>query len=626
MKRVAAITLSLAVLSVLAFFAITTMAPGQGKRSPFHLHTLEQSSSHNSPPYGLTPALGDNRYCNQRNEWAGPQRDGVAELPRACLNTALSQTPSPGPTVEANDSASLASALASVACGETITLSAGVSYVGSFTFPARSCDETHWITIRTSGPIPPEGTRITPCYAGVASLPGRPAYACAFPSARMPKIVGPPPIRIADGASHYRLIGLEITRPADRSTQGTLVIGGGPASRIILDRCWIHGDAYAETRRGVWMSGWTYSAIIDSYLSDFHCNQHGACVDSQAIAGGTGNFPSYAVKIVNNFLEAAAESVIFGGDAATSVPADLEIRRNHFFKPLNWMPGSPQYVAGIGGGGGSMIVKNLFELKSANRTLVEGNIAENVWGGFSQQGYVWVITPVNQSGQCGVCNVSDTTLRFNLSRHSAGGMAFVTNALPPGASSRRFVAHDNLMDDISNAKYQGGGSTFFFANTWPDNNYGDVHVIHNTAIQLDGGHAMQMDSDRTRGQLRDFEFSSNIFQALTYPWWDVLGNVTTDCGATDVPITTLQECWGNTWKMNSNLVVAPPPPYDRNEKWPRRTFFAAGWKAVGFVDFKGGNGGDYRLASHSAYKGKAHDGKDIGADMDALSAAIRGVE
>jgi hypothetical protein len=296
------------------------------------------------------------------------------------------------------------------------------------------------------------------------------------------------------------------------------------------------------------------------------------------------------------------------------------------FKPLTWQPGNSKYIAGTGGAGGSMIVKNLFELKNANRTLVEGNIAENVWGGFSQQGYVWVITPLNQSGQCGVCNVSDTILRFNLSRHSGGGMVFATNLLPPGAPSRCFVAHDNVMDDISNARYQASGATFFFANTWPNNNYGDIQVTHNTAIQRDGGHAMLMDSSRTHGKLTNFELSNNIFQALTYPWWDVLGDVATDCGAADVPITTLNACWGNSWTATNNVVVAPPPSYDQAARWPPRTHLPASWEDVQFVNFNSGNGGDYTLASGSPYKAKGKGGKDIGANIAAVNAATGGVD
>jgi hypothetical protein len=44
------------------------------------------------------------------------------------------------------------------------------------------------------------------------------------------------------------------------------------------------------------------------------------------------------------------------------------------------------------------------------------------------------------------------------------------------------------------------------------------------------------------------------------------------------------------------------------------------------VNYKNGNGGDYHLQSSSPFKNAGTDGKDLGADMDALEAEIAGVE
>jgi hypothetical protein len=44
------------------------------------------------------------------------------------------------------------------------------------------------------------------------------------------------------------------------------------------------------------------------------------------------------------------------------------------------------------------------------------------------------------------------------------------------------------------------------------------------------------------------------------------------------------------------------------------------------VDYRGGNGGDYHLQSSSRYKRAGTDGKDVGADVDAINSAIAGVE
>jgi hypothetical protein len=47
---------------------------------------------------------------------------------------------------------------------------------------------------------------------------------------------------------------------------------------------------------------------------------------------------------------------------------------------------------------------------------------------------------------------------------------------------------------------------------------------------------------------------------------------------------------------------------------------------VQFVNYNGGNGGDYHLQLSSPYKRKGTDGKDLGADVDAIQSATAGVE
>jgi hypothetical protein len=469
----------------------------------------------------------------------------------------------------------------------------------------------------------------------------------------MAKLVGtgntPVPVTFAANADHYRLIGLEITNTLNNPSYaaGTMIIGGNQASKIIIDRCWVHGMAQAETRRGIWMSGWTYAAVIDSYFTDFHCNQNGQCGDAQAIAGGTGNYAAGPIKIVNNFIEAAAEGTIWGGDAGTTIPADLEMRRNHYWKPFQWQSGNAGYIAGTGGSGGSMIVKNHFELKNSLRTLFEGNLLENVWGGFSQQGYPFMVTPVNQGGTCSVCSVNDTVIRYNKSSHSGGGMVWVPNAAPAGGSSRRLVFHDNVMDDVDNVAYAASGVLFSLFNGWADNNWGDTQITHNTALPLNTAlsypHNVLLDQDTTYGNLTGlFNFSNNLYANTPYPWWAALG-VGNGCGNSDQPLTMLNTCFPGGWASTNNALVGstagsvPSCPVavgacrTNAAQWPGAgqgavTYFPADWSAVQFVNYNNGNGGNYALQSGSPYHNAASDGKDIGADIAAVNAAIAGVQ
>src|SRR5207302_1285194 len=134
-------------------------------------------------------------------------------------------------------------------------------------------------------------------------------------------------------------------------------------------------------RRGIAMNS-AATAVIDSALWGF--TEVGA--DAQAIASWSGTGP---FKIVNNYLEASGENVMFGGDGPSIlnlVPADIEVRGNYFFKPLTWKVGDPSY-AGV-----AWTVKNLFELKNAQRVLLDGNIFEHNWVGADQHGAAVLFT------------------------------------------------------------------------------------------------------------------------------------------------------------------------------------------------------------------------------------------
>jgi hypothetical protein len=136
--------------------------------------------------------------------------DGPAELPRVYVKSALSDTPAPGSVHLIKNDGNLQAALDGAACGDVIKLEAGAIFAGQFRLPRKPCDDAHWIVIRTSASdnsLPPEGTRLTPCYAGVASLPGRPDFHCAFTKNAMAKIVfvgrgGSGPLLFADCANH----------------------------------------------------------------------------------------------------------------------------------------------------------------------------------------------------------------------------------------------------------------------------------------------------------------------------------------------------------------------------------------------------------------------------------------
>ncbi len=559
--------------------------------------------------------------------------DGPAELPREHVMSALSDTPAPGKSVQVRTAAELSAAIDKAACGDTIRLQAGAEFAGFFTFPAKPCDDAHWIVLRTSAAdadLPPEGTRITPCYAGVPSLPGRPDYRCTSPSNVMARIIfdkkGRGPLNFTEGANHYRFIGLEITRSSPGATIYNLAGFAGAGNHVVFDRVWMHGTAQDETTRGVALGGSRYVAIVDSYFNDFHCvASTGACVDSQTIAGGLGSREMGPYKIANNFLEAAGENVMFGGGAATLSPADIEIRHNHMFKPITWRPGADHFVGGTSGK--PFIVKNLFELKNAQRVLFEGNVLENVWAGFTQAGFAVLLTPKNQNNQCPSCKVTDVVMRFNRISHMASGMQMGTGLSDAGGAAsggERYSIHDNIFDDIDGKEYGGFGAFSQVTSTQPT--LRDIRISHNTAFAPKALLLLGVGTDREK--IINFVFTDNLVGVGENDIFST-GGGDKNCAFQprgQGPASVLKKCFANA-VVTGNVFIGS------NKGWPEGNFYSKDADSV-LEDFRGGKAGNYRICrnkqSHckkaAPFLGAASEGKDPGADLDAVRAATAGVD
>jgi len=558
-------------------------------------------------------------------------------LPRVTVPSAMSDTPAPGSVINVNAGGNLQTALNSAQCGDVIELQAGATFAGQFTVPAKSCDSNHWIIIRTSSPdslLPAEGQRATPCYAGVASLPGRPQYSCASPNNVMAKVqmqtAGAGPFQIAPGANYYRFIGLEITRAALRSAQ--LISSKGTADHIVVDRSWLHGSTQDETQLGVSLSGMTNVAVVDSYFSDFHCiSITGTCTDAHAVAGGVSDTQDGPYKIQNNFLEASGEGVMFGGGAATMTPTDIQVLGNHFWKPWQWMPGNANFVGGPDGH--PFIVKNHIEIKNAVRVLVEANLMENTWGGFSQTGFSILLTPKNQHTQsgtnvCPVCQVTDVTIRYVHASHAGGGIQMANAISGDGTNGaaalagKRYSIHDVVLDDISR-NYVGGGALFLIMNVWQTNPLNTITINHVTGFPDAYSHVLELGNiNFTTAPMYGFVFTNNMVMTGRYPVWNTGG--TTSCAFYDVPITSINRCF-TTYTFANNALVATPSAFPPSV-WPTGNLFPQTTNDAGFVDYNNGNGGNYTLQSSSVYKGMGTDGKDLGADIVGLNAALANVE
>lgn len=501
------------------------------------------------------------------------------ELPRVLLDT--NYVPPTGRTITVNAGGDLQAALKAARPGDVISLQAGATFIGNFTLPVKSGQG--WITIRTStadAKLPAPGVRIGTQHASLLA-----------------KIITPNAdgaLTTAPGAHHYRLIGLEIgIKTGVALNYGIVRLGEGSRAQnslslvpqdLIVDRCYIHGNPTGDVSRGIALnSGRT--AVIDSYISEIH----GAGFDTQAICGWNGPGP---FKIVNNYLEGAGENFMLGGaDAAITGlnPSDIEFRRNHVHKPLRWKQNDPAY-AGV-----RCSVKNLLELKNAQRVLIDGNVFENNWVD-AQNGFAILFTPRNDEGTAPWTIVQDVTFTNNIVRHSAGGInLFGKDDIHPSQQTKRVKISNNLFDDIGGSQWGRNGAFFQVADT------PDVLVDHNTVMH--SGNVITAYG----GPSINFFFTNNILRHNEY---GVIGD---GIGSGNPALKQ----YFPAAIFSKNVLVG-----GQKGSYPVGNFFPGTLGEVGYVEHTKSN---FRLASTSQYKNAGSDGRDLGCDFDALERATSGV-
>jgi hypothetical protein len=527
------------------------------------------------PRFGLVVAIAAATSLHTASDsGATPPAARDPQLPHAWVDTTL--IPPSGATVFVRSGGDFQAALDSARPGEVIGLEAGATFTGPFTLPAKSGSE--WITVRPAVPddyLPMQGIRVDPAYAVV-----------------MPKLESGSGsvVTAAPGAHHYRFIGVEIRPKSGVFLYNLVTLGARETDvsalphHIIFDRCYLHGDPKKGARRGVAMNS-AHTAVIDSHLSDF--KEVGA--DSQAIAGWNGLGP---FKIVNNYLEGAGENLIFGGTDPSIpllVPSDIEVRHNHFSKPLSWKIGDPTYE------GTPWAVKNLFELKNARRVLVDGNLFEHNWV-HAQAGFAILFTVRNQDGAAPWSVVEDVTFTNNTIRHVAAGINVLGHDDNfPSQQTKRVMVRNNLFDDVGTEPWGANGRLLQVLNR-----VDDLVFEHNTAFHT--GNIVTAD----RGPHAGFVYRNNIAPHNAY------GMVGTDTAPGHHTLSTYFP--GAT--IVRNVIAA-----GRAEVYPGNNFFPPSLNDVGFVDRATG---DYSLGASSPYKGAGTDGKDIGvvfSDFRAATAA-----
>ena len=469
-------------------------------------------------------------------------------------------TPIPtGGTINVPAGGNLQAAIDAALPGDTIVLAAGAVYRGSFMLRAK--DGGSFITIRSSAPasaVPADGVRVTPANAGqLAKVQGGVAGMAAF-------ITEP-------GAHHYRLLLLEIV--SSYAENQIVEIGGFGTLQdtlaevphdIIIDRCYIHGDPVNGQKRGILLNA-AASSVINSHVSDIKS----AVSDTQAIGVSNGPGP---LTITNNYLEATGENIMIGGSDPSIpnlVPSDINISRNTIRKQPGWR--------GLG-----YTIKNLIEVKNAQRIVIDSNLMEYCWAQ-AQQGYALMITPVNQDGGAPWTVVQHLQITNNVIRHVASVANVRGLATNTSIVTNDIVFRNNLFLDVSKANWGGAGVMLTSS--------GGRNIVfdHNTLF-TDGTSVVFADSPPVTG----FVFTNNIVPDNA---WAIMGS-----GASPGNGTLAMYFPGAIVKANVFIKGSAGG-------YPAGNFFPPTVTDVGFVNIAGG---DYRLSASSPYVAAATDGKPIG--------------
>jgi len=344
---------------------------------------------------------------------------------------------------------------------------------------------------------------------------------------------------------------------------------------LVVDRVYIHGDGVNSQKRGIALNS-ASTTVTGSFIVEIKADGQ----DSQGICGWNGPGPYI---ITNNYIEAAAENVLFGGtdpSIPNLVPADIVIAGNVLSKQIAWR--SQNWVT-----------KNLLELKNARRVTVVGNMLQYNWQG-GQSGYAILLTVRNQDGGCTWCQVDHVTIEQNTVAHVAAGINILGyDYNNPSQQTNAIVIRNNLFADVDSQRW--GGNGYFALITGQPR---DVTIDHNTVISDHGSGIMQLDGP----PILQFTFTNNMAKVNDY------GIIGTSRGSGNDKINTFLPA--STFAMNV-LAGGNPGAYPPGNAFPSTAQFEAQ-----FVSYATG---DYRLITASPWHGAGTDGLDLGAVVGAVA-------
>lgn len=436
--------------------------------------------------------------------------------------------------------------------GDIIELEAGAVYENVI-LPKK--DIKDFITIRSSKADQlPENKRVNPAQANL-----------------MAKIVirkNGAAVDIEKAAHHYRFVGIEFA-PDTKDYIYNLIFLGEPekladvAHHFEFDRCFIHSIDQGVTRRGIAVNS-ADTTITNSYFQGFAYPQE----ETQGICGWTG---TKNVKIINNYIEGGAENIMFGGADAKSadlIPTDIEVRGNHFFKPVEWRDKN-------------FTTKCLFEIKTAKRLSFTENYLENNWIGSAFR-----ITIRNDNGTAPFNTIEDVVIKNNVINGAGDGINILGK--DDGHESlmmRGLTIVNNVFLNIGGKEFDGNGYFVQIADGR------DILIANNTVFNE--GNITQFHRDLPQ----NFVFRDNIVGHGDYGIH----------GLDNVKSAVAQGIFQNNLFVNNHQI----PISDFSI--PPNNFVIQSYQDIGFVNL---SDKDFRLLPSSRFKAKGADKTDIGANLN----------
>ena len=437
------------------------------------------------------------------------------------------------------------------------------------------------------------------------------------------------------GVDRYRFTGIHFDAPPNvtpaayflvqlhaTSTLGSEIqtLAAHAPQWIIFDRCWFDGRNENNVRIGLILNS-REAAVVDCVFDGIYKTGD----ESKAIVSYNGAGPH---KIVNNTLEGASINIMWGGaDPAIEdlIPSDLEFRRNWCVKRNSWLRHSPDHDLV------SRSVKNNFELKFAQRVLVEGNVFEgNSQDG--QNGEMIVLKVNNASGTAPWVTTKDVTFRYNRLLRTTSLFQFINvngQSVPNvvGETMNRIEITHNVADEFGLDAYTASDSNSRFAvygNGGGQAGSADLVMDHNTFVLPTSGV-----SRFTQGIIfsGDEDMSGAVWQNNIIAAPALYGISGDGSQSVSSPIfgTNVLAAYAPGYAFDHNVMVLDQPVNNDPAWYPATNEYPEGQSDIGFVSLSGGIGGDYRLTTLSTYKGFCADGSDPGANIDAVDLATSGV-